>query len=64
MLFYTAKLGRTSIRARTLAYGLCSWSLVEIHGRGLLHVLTLIKKKIKFSSYIRKFIVEQLQSHI
>jgi hypothetical protein len=25
---------------------------------------TLIKKKIKFSSYIRKFRVEQLQSHI
>jgi hypothetical protein len=25
---------------------------------------TLIKKKIKFSSYIRKFIMEQLQSHI
>jgi hypothetical protein len=27
-------------------------------------VFTLIKKKIKFSSYIRKFRVEQLQSHI
>jgi hypothetical protein len=26
--------------------------------------LALIKKKIKFSSYIRKFRVEQLQSHI
>jgi hypothetical protein len=26
--------------------------------------LTLIKKKIKFSSYIGKFKVEQLQSHI
>ncbi len=25
---------------------------------------TLIKKKIKFSSYMRKFRVEQLQSHI
>ncbi len=29
-----------------------------------LEVSTLIKKKIKFSSYIRKFRVEQLQSHI
>jgi hypothetical protein len=27
-------------------------------------ISTLIKKKIKFSSYIRKFRMEQLQSHI
>jgi hypothetical protein len=27
-------------------------------------IAVLIKKKIKFSSYIRKFRVEQLQSHI
>jgi hypothetical protein len=26
--------------------------------------ITMIKKKIKFSSYVRKFRVEQLQSHI
>jgi hypothetical protein len=46
MLFYTAKLGRTSIRVSTLAFGLCSWSLVEIHGRGLLHVLTYLSSQI------------------
>jgi hypothetical protein len=33
--------------------------VVEMTGAG-----TLIKKKIKYSSYIRKFIVEQLQSNI
>jgi hypothetical protein len=29
-----------------------------------IYIYTLIKKKIKFSSYIRKLRVEQLQSHI
>jgi hypothetical protein len=28
------------------------------------HISTLIKKEIKFSSYIRKFRMEQLQGHI
>jgi hypothetical protein len=39
----------------------------EKAGKGLEkngQVTTLIKKKIKFSSYVRKFTVEQLQSHI
>jgi hypothetical protein len=42
--------------------------LREVLHRGFLHPPqhqgTLIKKKIKFSSYIRKFRVEQLPSHI
>jgi hypothetical protein len=43
------------------------WGLLDQNG--LVHTepslsSTLIKKKIKFSSYIRKFRMEQLQSHI
>jgi hypothetical protein len=44
-------------------------SLVKLDQQDVTQVLlnaevTLIKNKIKFSSYIRKFRVEQLQSHI
>jgi hypothetical protein len=40
--------------------------ILGIYGRTqLIHIFSaLIKKKIKFSSYIRKFRMEQLQSHI
>ncbi len=38
----------------------CVVSCISVHSS----VSTLIKKNIKFSSYIRKFRVEQLQSHI
>jgi hypothetical protein len=38
-----------------------SWQQYELHGG---ECLTLIKKKIKFSSHTRKFRMEQLQSHI
>ncbi len=40
------------------------WDLENIERFAtILLVITLIKKKIKFSSYIRKFRTEQLQSH-
>jgi hypothetical protein len=38
-----------------------SWQSYELHGE---ECLTLIKKEIKFSSNIRKFRMEQLQSHM
>ncbi len=41
-------------------FSTCYYSRFVWSGR----LTTLIKKKIKFSSYIRKFRVEQLQSHI
>jgi hypothetical protein len=46
---------------KDMVAGAGSWQPYELHGG---ECLTLIKKKIKFSPYIRPFRMEQLQIHI
>jgi hypothetical protein len=51
---------RTRYRSQTRSCRLCSHTC----NIGTVHIYALRKKKIKFSSYIRKFRVEKWQSHI
>jgi hypothetical protein len=64
--FYVISIGSGSASESGQSKKVLKFDLIGSRSTPMLRIRqdTLIKKKIKFSSYIRKFRVEQLQSHI